>query len=256
MVSPKSPSVDPQRIHVLLAKRGLGSRREIEAWIRTGYVHVNGKPAKLGQKVDLFTDEIKIKGKAIVTVPGGGKLVVLALNKPRNIVTTVKDPEGRKTVMDLIPKRPRVFPVGRLDYHSEGLLLLTNDGELAQHLTHPRYEVPKTYEVRIRGNMDDKKIAYLKRGVKAGSTRFKGAEILDIRDVTVEGIKKFQILMKIFEGKNQEIRRMFEVIKCHVIRLRRIAIGSLSVKGIRYGGYRILSDAAVVKLKKELGLVK
>jgi pseudouridine synthase len=241
-----------ERIHVLLARQGLGSRREIEAWISKGFLKVDGKPARLGQKVSL-SSEIRLKGRSI-SLQKSVNPVVIALHKPRGVVSTVRDPEGRPTVMDLVPKNFRLFPVGRLDFNSEGLILLTNDGDLAQHISHPKFEVPKVYDVKIRGNLDDSKISHLRKGVKTEEGRFKGAEVLEVRDVTREGTKKFQVQIKVYEGKNHQVRKMFDAIKCRVIRLKRTMIGPISLKGIPRGGFRMLPRQDVEKLRKAVGL--
>lgn len=250
MVAPKT---EPVRLHVLLAKQGVGSRRELEAWIKKGYVHVNGKPARLGQKIDPSSDKIKIRGKP-VAIHRASETVVLALHKPRGVVTTVSDPQQRKTVMDLIPKSPRLFPVGRLDLQSEGLLLMTNDGELALRMTHPRYEVEKVYDVKIRGQFDDKKLAFIKKGVRTDEGKFKGAEVLSMKDVTETGVKKYLVRIKIFEGRNHHVRKMFDAVKCRVIRLKRISFGPINLKGVPHGEYRYLTRYQVQNLRQSLGL--
>jgi pseudouridine synthase len=236
------------RIHVLLASLGYGSRRELELWIKRGYIQVNGKPARLGQKVDPNRDVLKVKGR-VVNTRAPQKTVVYAVHKPRGIVSTAKDPEGRKTVLDLVPKEERVFPVGRLDIMSEGLILLTNDGDLALRLTHPRYEVEKVYEVKIRGVLDEKKLKFLKIGVKVDDSKWKGAEVLSVREATKEGVKKYIVQIKVFEGKNHHVRRMFEALRCRVIRLKRIAMGPISIKGIPRGSFRRLSSRDLQKLE-------
>jgi 23S rRNA pseudouridine2605 synthase len=242
-----------ERIHVALAKHGFGSRRELEDWIRSGYIQVNGKPAKLGQKVDLATDLIRVRGKPL-SFAKSRPSVVIALHKPRGVVTTAKDPQGRTTVVDIVPRELRLFPVGRLDLNSEGLILMTNDGDLAQHITHPKFEVEKIYEVKIRGNLDEKKLEYLKKGVTTADGKFKGAEILRVQDVTREGTKKYQVTLKVFEGKNHHVRKMFDAIRCRVIRLKRVMIGPIPLKGIPRGGFRVLSRTDVLKLRKAVGL--
>src|SRR5665213_2300110 len=136
------------RIHVFLAKQGLGSRREVEGWIRSGFIQINKKPARLGQKIDPTIDKIRLRGKDLF-FSRNQVTQVIALHKPRGVVTTMKDPDGRPTVTQLVPKNCRLYPVGRLDLNSEGLILMTNDGELSQKVTHPKYEVPKVYEVKI-----------------------------------------------------------------------------------------------------------
>jgi 23S rRNA pseudouridine2605 synthase len=241
------------RIQVYLARQGLGSRRSIEDWIRRGYVQVNAKPAKLGQKVDPAADTIRIRGKTLSKIPKQ-KSVVIALHKPRGVVSTAKDPEGRATVMDLIPKSTRVYPVGRLDINSEGLLIMTNDGELALRLTHPRYEIPKVYDVKVRGNLDEKKLEFLKKGVRIDDSKVKGAEILSVRDVTSEGVKKYQVQLRVYEGKNHLVRKMFEAVRCRVIRLKRLSMGPVNLRGVPRGGYRILPPGVVSQIRKEVGL--
>jgi len=243
------------RIHAYLAQIGIGSRREMERQIQAGRIAINGKPAKLGQLIDPSTDAIKYRGKNITTSRSGVPSVIIALHKPRGVVTTMKDPEGRETVSKLVPRDyGRLFPVGRLDVMSEGLLLMTNDGEIANRMTHPRFEVPKTYEVRIRGQLDAKKVAYLERGVKSPEAKFKPVEVLDLREVTKEGLEKFKVTVRIYEGKNRHVRKLFDAVKCRVIRLKRISMGPILLKGIPRGGYVILSKAQIDHLRKDLGL--
>jgi len=242
---------DPVRIQLYLARLGYGSRREIESWIRSGKVLVNARPAKLGDRVDPETDILKVKGE-FIRGRRPKDVVVLAMHKPRGCLTTKDDPQGRLTVMNLLPKKLKVFPVGRLDLNSEGLLLLTNDGDLAYRLTHPKYEVPKVYEVKIRGNLSEKKIEHLKKGVRVGGIKYSPAEILGIREVTQEGVKKFIVKVKVHEGKNHHVRKLFDAVACRVIRLKRISVGSVDLKGIPRGEFRVLPTSAVDKLRKEL----
>lgn len=241
-----------QRIHVYLASSGLASRREAESWIKSGFVHINGKPARLGQKIDPSKDAIKVRGKLLRRLSAPKSTVVYAIYKPRGYVSTAKDPQGRLTVLSLVPKSPRVFPVGRLDINSEGLMLLTNDGDLALKLTHPRYEVGKLYEVKIRGDLDEKKIKFLKKGPTVANEKWKPAEVVSVRDATVEGITKSVVKIRVFEGKNHHVRRMFEAIKCRVIRLKRLEMGSVTLKGLERGGFRRLSSIELQKLNKFL----
>ena len=236
-----------ERIQLVLARAGLGSRREIEMWIQQNRITVNGKIAKLGQKVDAATDAIKVNGKLVHRVQPSAT-VVYVLNKPRGVVSTSKDPQGRTQVVDLVPKRPRVFPVGRLDLNSEGLILLTNDGDLALRLTHPRFEIFKTYEVKVRGSLDTKRLDFLRRGFQLGPVKYKGAEILSIHDVTQEGVQKHIVRLRIREGKNHHVRKMFEAVKCRVIRLKRVAIGNLELKGIAEGSFKRLNPQDIEKL--------
>ena len=243
------------RVHVFLARLGLGSRREIEALIEAHKVQVNGRRATLGQKIQPEVDRIRLKGKEVYVPRSPRKSTVLAFHKPRGVLSTKSDPERRTTIMDFLPRSAKsLFPVGRLDLNSEGLILLTNDGELALRLTHPRYEVSKVYEVKIRGNLTDKKIKHLERGVLVENEKYKPAEILSIHDVTKFGVKKFTVVIKVFEGKNHHVRKLFEALACHVIRLKRISMGSISLKGIPRGEYRVVSDSKIRKLREEFGL--
>lgn len=236
------------RVHVYLARLGLGSRRELESWIREGKVSINGKPAVLGQLIDSKNDRIKVRGK-LVSAKTGQEAQVLALHKPRGILSTAKDPEGRDTVMRLLPPKPRLFSIGRLDLNSEGLLLFTNDGDLAHQLMHPKFEVPKIYEVKVRGKFDQKKRVHIEKGMVIGNEKFKGAEILGVRDVTREGMSKFKIQIKVFEGKNHHVRRLFQALRCHVVKLKRISFGPISLKGIPVGEYRKLTRTQIDRLK-------
>jgi pseudouridine synthase len=236
------------RIHVYLARLGFGSRREIESWVREGKVYVNGRKAVLGQLIDPHQDQMKVKGKLVGARPVTESMV-LALHKPRGVLSTAKDPEGRETVMRFLPPKPRLFSIGRLDLNSEGLLLFTNDGDLAHQLMHPKFEVPKIYEVKVRGNFDQKKKAHLEKGMLIGNERFKGAEILDVRDVTRQGMSKFKIQIKVFEGKNHHVRKLFQALQCHVVKLKRISFGPIALKGIPLGEYRKLTRTQVDRLK-------
>jgi len=240
------------RIQVYLARLGLASRRAIETLIRDGKIQVNAKPAVLGQKIDPYKDAIRVRGKNIPVGLSVQDTVVMAFHKPRGVVTTVKDPEGRPTVMDYVPKNVRVYPVGRLDVNSEGLLLLTNDGDLAYRLTHPQFEVPKVYEVKVRGSLDQKKLDKLKKGSRIGTERFQPADILGVREATRSGLEKNVVMIRVHEGKNRHVRRLFESISCRVVRLRRISMGTILLKGLGRGQYRFLSPRQIQDLKNSL----
>lgn len=244
------------RVHVYLAQRGFGSRRAIETMIREGKVSVNGKPATLGQKISPADDQLKVRGKLIPKGLSESETVVIALYKPRGVVTTAKDPEGRPTVLDFVPKSPRVYPVGRLDVNSEGLLLLTNDGDLAYRLTHPQFEVAKVYEVKIRGELNQRKLEKLKRGSRIGEERFQPADILDVRGATRTGVEKNIVRIRVHEGKNRHVRRLFESVGCRVIRLKRISMGSVQLKGLGRAQYRYLSTKQISELKKDTRKLK
>lgn len=247
----------PVRIHAYLAQLGLGSRREVEAAVEAGKVSINGKKAVVGQKVVPGMDSIKYRSKLVATKLSSKKARLYVLHKPRGVITTARDPFGRVTVMDLLPKRDRtkMFPIGRLDLNSEGLLLLTNDGELSHRLMHPSFEVSKVYEVKIRGNFTEKKIDHIRRGVMVENKKYKPAEILELRDVTSQGVKKFVVKIRVFEGKNHHVRKLFEALSCRVIRLKRLSIGSITLKGIPLGEARLLEDSRVKRLQEDLGIL-
>ena len=191
-----------ERLQKLLAQAGLCSRREAERWITDGRVTVNGRTASVGDKADLRRDKIMVDGRPL---GGSEEKRYLMLYKPRGYVTTLKDERGRKTVADLVRGcGARVVPVGRLDYNSEGLLLLTNDGDLVNGLTHPRHEVEKHYEVRVRGNMDN--IPRLSEPMELDGYAIRPAGVT----VLERGEDSAKIRMPIHEGRNRQIRRMCE----------------------------------------------
>lgn len=241
------------RVQTYLSRLGVGSRRALDRAVEEGKVLINGHKAKPGDKVIPGKDKVTYRGRQLVKEATKSPKVYV-LHKPRGLVTTLKDPEGRATVMDLIPWRDRksMFPVGRLDLNSEGLLLLTNDGDLAHQLMHPSYEVPKVYEVKIRGRFDEKKKAKMQQGMLIGNDHYKPAEVLDVRDVTVEGTPKHIVKIKVFEGKNHHVRKLFENLGCRVIRLKRLQIANISLRGVPLGEFRLLSSSKVKTLKESL----
>ena len=224
-----------ERLQKLLAQAGLCSRREAERWIDDGRVTVNGKKASVGDKADPRRDKIFVDGKPI---GGAEEKVYLMLYKPRGYVTTMKDEHGRKTVADLVRGcGARVVPVGRLDYNSEGLLLLTNDGDLLNALTHPRHEVEKHYEVRVRGNLEN--IPKLAEPMEIDG--------YSIRPATVVTIDRDEISAKlrltIHEGRNRQIRKMCEKCGLEVRRLKRVAMGTMPLDPhLKSGAWRELTE--------------
>ena len=220
-----------ERLQKLLAQAGLCSRREAERWIDDGRVTVNGKKASVGDKADPRRDKIFVDGKPI---GGAEEKVYLMLYKPRGYVTTLKDERGRKTVADLVHGcGARVVPVGRLDYNSEGLLLLTNDGDLVNGLTHPRHEVEKHYEVRVRGNMDN--IPRLSEPME-----------LDGYAIRPAGV----VIMERGEGRNRQIRKMCEKVGLEVRRLKRVAIGDMPLDPkLKSGAWRELTQDELAYLQ-------
>lgn len=233
-----------ERLQKIFAGRGICSRRKAEEWILAGRVSVNGRTALLGQTADPDIDTILLDGEPI---PTGSDHVYILLHKPRGYVTTLSDEKGRPNVTQLIQCGVRVFPVGRLDMDSEGLLLLTNDGELANRMMHPSGEVDKTYEVWVRG--------YRSGGEKLLECRI----VLDGRKISQPAVRllssqpdQAHILITIHEGRNRQVRRMCQAAGMRVTRLRRIAEGALSLGDLKKGCWRYLTESEVLELKKHL----
>ncbi len=210
-----------ERLQKLLAQAGLCSRREAERWMADGRVTVNGKTASVGDKADPRRDKILVDGKPL---GGSEEKVYLMLYKPRGYVTTMHDEHGRKTVADLVRGcGARVVPVGRLDYNSEGMLLLTNDGELVNALTHPRHEIEKHYEVRVRGRLD--RIPRLSEPMKIDGYAIRPAEVVILEQDETSA----KLRLTIHEGRNRQIRKMCEQCGLEVRRLKRVAVGELKL---------------------------
>ena len=230
-----------ERLQKLIAHAGLASRREAEEMIADGRVTVDGQQAHLGQKIDRETARVEVDG---VPLPVAPDLVYYLLNKPQGVVSTVRDTHGRTTVVDLVPPDTRVYPVGRLDMESEGLILLTNDGTLAELLTHPRFGVEKTYTVLVEGVPSRQHLRRLREGVMLddGPARAVSVRVLDKH----AGRALLEIVMR--EGRNREIRRMCEVIGIPVIRLVRTAVGPLADHTLAQGEHRHLSMTEVRSL--------
>ena len=233
------------RLQKVMAGRGIASRRECEKLILSGRVTVNGKIVReLGTKVGP-KDVIEVDGKKLSNEKE--PLIYVMLNKPRGCVTTVKDPQGRKTVMDLVSNiNTRIFPVGRLDYDTEGLLLLTNDGEMAYALTHPSHRVDKTYQARIWGTPSRETLRKLTGGVELedGITAPASVKLLK------KGGRQSEIQLTIHEGKKRQVRRMLEAVGHPIISLRRTHFGPLSLKGLPAGKYRHLTRDEINMLKE------
>ena len=221
------------RLNKFLAAAGVASRRECDKLIADGKVSVNGKTAALGLEVNP-DDEVSVNGNKVVLQ----KNEYYLLNKPKGYICSVSDEKGRKTVMDLMPSNVgRIYPVGRLDYDSEGLLIMTTDGELAQKLMHPSNEVPKTYLVKIEGVLTEADLNPIRSGIEIDGyvTKKSKAHI-------VETNKAFtKVHVTITEGKNREIRKMFAAIGKEVMLLKRIKIGEISLRGLDRGSYRKLT---------------
>lgn len=225
------------RINKFLAAAGVASRRECDKLVTEGKVTVNGKIAELGLEVQ-ETDEVFVEGRKVVIQ----KNEYYILNKPKGYICSVSDDKGRKTVMDLMPVNVgRIYPVGRLDYDSEGLLILTTDGELAQKLTHPSNEIPKTYLVKIEGTLTEAALNPIRSGIEIDGYMTKKCKAH-----IVETNKSYtKVHITITEGKNREVRRMFAAIGKEVQLLKRIKVGELTLRGLDRGACRKLSKPEI-----------
>ena len=233
-----------ERLQKIIAARGLCSRRQAEKWIEEGRVRVNGNTARLGDTADVTEDVIEVDGKRL---PKAGRKVSLMLNKPRGYVTTLSDEKGRKNAAQLVENcGVRVYPVGRLDMDSEGLLLFTNDGDFANLLMHPRDEVNKIYQVWVTGYSEENQVL-LKHPIELDGYRIKPPKV---RAVHVTG-EKAVLEVTIHEGRNRQVRRMCQAANMNVARLKRIAEGALRLGELKEGQWRHLSAQEVEKLLSE-----
>ena len=241
-----------QRLQKIISTAGIASRRAAEELITQGRVEVNGKTVRtLGAKADLERDEIKVDGRRIKAQK---RKRYILLYKPRGYVTTRSDPQGRPTVMDLLKGvKEYVYPVGRLDYDSEGLLLLTNDGELAARLMHPSHEIEKVYEARVRGVPAPENLERLARGIVLDGRRTAPAKIR-VPDrpakVTASGVEQTFVEIVLHEGRQRQVRRMFESIGHPVARLRRMRIGPIADEQIPIGHWRELDEQEIARLRR------
>ncbi|MCC2642651.1 MAG: rluB [Nitrospira sp.] len=233
------------RLQKLIAGTGLASRRKAEELITAGRVTINGHVVKeLGTKVDPDKDHVKVDGKHLRAAQ---PYVYLILNKPKNVMSTLDDPEGRPTVKDLLHGvTVRVFPVGRLDFDSEGLMLLTNHGELAQALLHPRYHIPKTYLIKVKGVLDDDKIESLERGIKLEDGFTAPAKVVKVSKAQSNS----WLEVTIHEGRKHQVKRMIEAVGHSVIKLTRIRMGPLLLGDLASREYRFLTDREANRLRE------
>jgi 23S rRNA pseudouridine2605 synthase len=233
-----------QRLQKIIAEMGIASRRKAEELIMEGRVTVNGKAAVIGMKADPATDHIKVNGKLLVNPENK---VYFIFNKPRGVVTSLSDPEGRPTVNDFLRGiKQRVFPVGRLDYDSEGMLILTNDGEFAHAVLHPSRKIPKTYLVKIKGVLEEEEMNKLRNGIRLDRTVTAPAKVKRLRKAE----QNSWIEMTISEGKKRQIRRMLERVGHQVIRLMRIRIGGLEMGPLKPGAYRRITPEEIDKIRR------
>jgi 23S rRNA pseudouridine2605 synthase len=245
-----------ERIQRILARAGISSRRKAEELIREARVTVNGQVAGIGDKADPARDAIKVDGKRVH--PHEGPFRYLLLNKPRGVMSTVSDPQERQTVMDFVPPalRKALVPVGRLDFDSEGLILLTDDGEFAQHVAHPRYGGSKTYEVKVKGEPSEAQLDKLREGIVLEGERTAPARIARRskgpqrrRGDDDEGHNSWWIV-ELTQGRTRQIREMFQRIGHSVLKLRRVAIGPLRDPHLPSGAVRELSEREVETLRR------
>lgn len=235
-----------ERLQKIMANAGVASRRKCEQLILDGKVEVNGEVVTaLGVKADPATDIITVNGKPITA---NANKVYAAFHKPKGVITSMSDPEGRKTVLDFVKGiGARVYPVGRLDYDTEGLLLLTNDGDLANMLMHPRHHVAKTYHATVKGIPHGDLLEKLREGIQLEDGMSQPAEV-EYHDVDMER-KSATISITIYEGRNRQVRRMFEAIGHPVVKLKRVQFGNIFLQGIPRGKFRHLTKSEVNELK-------
>lgn len=228
-----------ERLQKVLAAAGIASRRQCEIYIADGRITVDGEVAELGRRVDPGHARIELDGVPVSVAPG---LVHYLLNKPTGVVSTASDPRGRPTVVSLVPDEPRVFPVGRLDMDTEGLLLVTNNGELTHRLTHPSYEVPKEYLASVSGRITPRALQQLRHGVELEDGMTAPA--------TVSNPAPGLLRIVIHEGRNRQVRRMVAAVGCDVDRLVRTRIGPITDQHLRPGQWRHLTTDEVRALER------
>ncbi|MBN1586871.1 MAG: rRNA pseudouridine synthase [Candidatus Omnitrophica bacterium] len=250
--SPSSKASEPVRLQVALAHAGVASRRKAETLITQGRVKVNGSTVReLGVKVDPAKDRVEFDGKPLRKSPE--EFICLLLYKPKGVISTVSDERSRRTIMSLLPPdTPRVYPVGRLDRDTTGLLLLTNDGEIAFRLAHPSFEVHKKYRVWVRGKVRLEDLRRLEKGVQLERRERKTAPARLERLSMEEGVTCIEVVLH--EGRNRQIRRMFEGLGYEVQRLKRVELAGLTLGRLKPGESRRLSTQEVTQLKKAVKL--
>lgn len=233
-----------ERLHKYLARAGLASRRQAEEIIKQGRVRVNGAVIReMGVQVEPGRDEVRLDGEKVIVQD---ETAYVLLHKPVGVVTTMDDPEKRRKVTDLLKGvKARVYPVGRLDYHTSGLLLLTNDGELAYRLTHPKYKVNKVYQVTVQGSLPEEALDKLKNGIMLEDGMTAPAQLRRIHRGMASTYE-----ITIHEGRNRQVRRMFEAVGYPVSALKRTAFGPLKLGDLPAGAYRYLEEQEILALKQ------
>ena len=239
-----------ERLQKILARAGVASRRAAEELILAGRVKVDGRVVtELGSRADPRRSRVEVDGRRVMAEP----LVYIALHKPKNVMCTLRDPEGRPTVIDYVKNiGVRLVPVGRLDFHTSGVLLLTNDGDFAEGLMHPRRGVPKVYVAKVQGELDDRAIERWRRSIVIDGRATQPAEVKRLR--TVEGKTWIEVTLR--EGRNRQVRRLGEASGSEVVRLARVAYAGITVEGLRPGQWRHLGVDEMVDLKRAYGVPK
>ena len=242
------------RLNKALATAGICSRRAADDLIAAGKVMVNNLPANPGQQVTPGIDQITLNGEPVLFERKNEAYTYILLHKPIQVVCTAKDPEGRQTVLDILPaqwRNARIYPVGRLDYFSEGLLLLTDDGDLTFRLTHPGWHMPRVYEVKVRGLVTENKLSNMRRGM----TLQEGETLAPI-EVIIKSQQDNEVtlLLTLHQGVNRQIRRMCRDLDLTILYLRRIKMGPLKLDGLDKGLARMLTENEVAELREAVGL--
>lgn len=237
--------MEEERLQKFIANQGICSRRKAEEYISSGRIKVNGEVVtELGTKINPSKDIIEVDDKKISNI--AGKKVYILLNKPIGYVTTTKDQFNRNTVLDLVKVKEKVLPVGRLDMYTSGAIILSNDGDFIYKITHPKYEVEKTYNVTLKGQITDDEVENLKSGVKVDDYITGKAKVKILRIDKEKDLSRVEII--IHEGKNREVRKMCEAIGRKVLALHRTKIGNISVKDLRLGTWRYLKPNEIKSL--------
>lgn len=246
---PRPSRTGAHRLNKVIAAAGLASRRTADGWIRDGRVSINGKTVTdLGTIVDPGKDRVAVDGREI---PSASSLVHIMLNKPFGYLCTLKDPEGRPVVTDLLADLPvRVYPVGRLDFDTLGLLLMTNDGPFAQRLTHPRHQVPRTYKATVSGYLTDEAMYALRNGIDLADGPSGPSRVMIVSRTN----RQSTVRITIRQGRSRQIRRMLEGVGYLVIHLIRTGFGPLNLGDLKLGQYRRLDDEEVASLYRTVGL--
>jgi pseudouridine synthase len=237
------------RLNKFLAQAGVASRREVDKMIVEGRIKVNGQVVKtLGSKIDDEKDKVEVEGRRVEREE---ELIYLMINKPPGYLVTLKDDFKRPTIKQLLPSlKKRAFPVGRLDYDSSGLLLMTNDGELAYRLTHPRFKVPKAYLVKVKGEPDPSGLTRLEKGIYLDGKKTAPAKVARLKGDPEKSLFKIEI----YEGRKREVKRMFQAIGHKVLQLQRTSFGGLGLGSLKTGKWRFLTRKEIDTLKKKVAL--